>query len=88
MSAYILYVKTHLNQCEHVCVYVLCVQQCMSRYIQMWCVCAIFICYYETTLGDFYIYGYIDEVLFMKFFYYFRRFFMETLCVCCQMESK
>lgn len=32
----------------------------------MWCVCAICICYYETTLGDFYICRYIDKVLFMK----------------------
>lgn len=52
----------------------------------MWCVCALFIGYYETTVGDFYIYGYIDKVLFMKFI--ILEDFLWGHCVCCQMESK
>lgn len=38
-----------------------CVQQCMSRYIEMWRVGAICICYYGSTLAEFYIYEYLDK---------------------------
>lgn len=69
----------HLNQCEHVCF--LCVQLCMSRYIQ----CGVFVLYVfilmDPPLQNF------MNILIKNHLWSLWRFSMETLYVCCQIES-